>query len=128
MEVDVLGELNAHGEVRSTKCVICLKCTDECPEEAIAFTMRRTRGTMSAQAVIRAERNASGRRKLSAFDVSIALLWVAVVLAFSLAGLRQNSPQAIKVVMTPGLLLAFYGLALVARKVWDARTRAGRRQ
>jgi hypothetical protein len=44
---------------------------------------------------------------------------VSVVLTFSLAGLRQNSPQAIKVLMTPGLLLAFYGLALIARKGWD---------
>jgi hypothetical protein len=43
---------------------------------------------------------------------------VSVVLTFSLAGLRQNSPQAIKVLMTPGLLLAFYGLALMAGKVW----------
>jgi hypothetical protein len=73
---------------------------------------------MSPEAAARAERQTSKRRKLSPFDATITLLWISVVLTVSLAGLRQNSPQEIKVLMTPGLLLAFYGLALIARKAW----------
>ena len=118
MEVDVLGELKTYGEVRSTNCIVCFKCTDECSKEAIAYTFRRASISMSPEAATRAERQTSNRRKLSGFDASIALLWMSVVLTFSLAGLRQNSPQEIKVLMTPGLLLAFYGLALIAKTAW----------
>jgi hypothetical protein len=66
---------------------------------------------------------ASKRRKLSAFDVIIASLWIGVVLAFSIAGLQQYTPQEVKVLMTPGLLLVFYGLALITRKAWDTYER-----
>jgi polyferredoxin len=123
MEIDVLGELKTYGEVRSTNCIVCLKCTDECPNQAISYTLRRLDISMSREAVARAEQHSSRRRKLSAFDAVIALLWVSVVLIFSLAGLRQNAPQEIKVLMTPGLLLAFYGLALMARSAWDRHGR-----
>jgi ferredoxin-type protein NapH len=118
MEIDVSGELERYGEVRSTNCNVCLVCIDECPSNAIAYTLRHTGIAMSSEAATRAGRQTSKRRKISAFDVIIALLWIGVVLAFSAAGLRQNSPQAIKALMTPGLLLAFYGLALIARRVW----------
>ena len=74
---------------------------------------------MSPEAGLRAERLKSKRRKISTFDMIIVLPWIAVVLAFSLAGLRQNAPQEIKVLMTPGLLLIFYGLALITRKAWN---------
>jgi hypothetical protein len=73
---------------------------------------------MSPEATVRAERQTAKRRKLSAFDAIVVLLWTSVVMVFSVAGLRQNSPQAIKVLMTPGLLLIFYGLALIGRKTW----------
>lgn len=119
MQIDVLGELKTYGEVRSTNCIVCFKCTDECSKEAIAYTFRRASISMSLEAAARAERQTTKRRKLSAFDAIIALLWISVVLTFSLAGLRQNSPQAIKVLMTPGLLLAIYGLALTAGNVWN---------
>jgi len=118
MEIDVSGELQRFGEVRSTNCNVCLKCTDECSNNAIAYTLRRTGVSMTPEAAIRAERLTSKRRTLSAFDAIIALLWIGVVLTFTFAGLRQNAPQAIKALMTPGLLLVFYGLALIARKVW----------
>ena len=118
-EIDVLGDLAAYGEVRSTNCIVCFKCTDECSKQAIAYTFRRTSMSMSPEGARRAERQTSKRRKLSAFDAIVALLWISVVLTFSLAGLRQNSPQEIKVLMTPGLLLAFYGLALMAKRAWD---------
>jgi polyferredoxin len=117
MEIDVLGELKSHGEVRSTNCIVCFKCTDDCPMEAIAYTFRRASIPLSPDAAARAERQSSKRRKASSFDATITLLWISVVLTISLAGLRQKSPQEIKVLMTPGLLLALYGLALIARKV-----------
>ena len=119
MEIDVLGELKDHGEVRSTNCIVCFKCTDECSKGAIAYTFRGPDVSMSPEAAARAERQTSKRRKLSAFDAIIVLLWASVVLTFSVAGLRQNAPQEMKVLMTPGLLLAFYGLALLAKKAWN---------
>jgi polyferredoxin len=123
MEIDVPGELERYGEVRSTNCNVCLKCTDECPREAIAYTIRCTRISMLPEAASRARRLTSKRRKLSAFDAIIALLWISVVLVLSLAGFRQNSPQEIKTLMTPGLLLIFYGLALIAKRGWDKYSR-----
>jgi polyferredoxin len=119
MEIDVSGELERYGEVRSTNCNVCLVCIDECPRDAIAYTLRHTGVTMCAESANRASQQTAKRRTLSAFDVIIAVLWIGVVLGFSVAGLRQNSPQAIKALMTPGLLLVFYGLALIARKLWD---------
>jgi ferredoxin len=118
MEINVSGEIQRFGEVRSTNCNVCLKCIDECPNDAIAFTLLRTDISTSPEAMVGVERQTAKRRKPSAFDTIIALLWIGVVLTFSFAGLRQNAPQTIKALMTPGLLLVFYGLALIARKVW----------
>ena len=47
MGVDVIGELNAHGEVRDLNCIRCLKCTDECPKGAISFNLSRRVGALS---------------------------------------------------------------------------------
>ena len=127
MEIDVLGELKAYGEVRSTNCIVCFKCTDACSEGAIGYTFRRTGVSMSSEAAVRAERQTAKRRKLSAFDAIIVLLWVSVAVGFSLVRLPQNAPQAIKVLMTPGLLLIFYGLALIGRKAWGEYTRVKQR-
>jgi polyferredoxin len=124
MEIDVLGELKAHGEVRSTNCTVCLKCTDECPTGAIAFTLRRQDVSLSPKAATLAERQTTRRRQLSALDLSIAALWLSVVLAVSFAGLRDNSPQEIKVLMTPGLLLISYGVALLGKRLWEKRRQA----
>jgi len=121
MEIDVLGELQAYGEVRSTNCNVCLKCTDECAKGAIAYTLRDTQASMPSEAAGRAKRQTSKRRKLSVFDVIIAMLWMSVVLTVSFAGLSQNPPQEIKVLMTPGMLLIFYGLALLGRRLWVRR-------
>jgi hypothetical protein len=118
-EIDVLGELQAHGEVRSTNSTVCFKCTDACAKGAIAYTLRRTDASMSPKAAARAERQTAKRRKISAFDVIIAVLWMSVVLGVSFAGLRENSPQEIKVLMTPGLLLIFYGLVLLGQRIWE---------
>ena len=119
MEVDVMGELKAHGEVRSLDCIRCLKCTDECPNGAIAFSLSRKEASMSADAAARAEKSSLKRRKLSAFDVIITVLWVSVTLTLVLSGVRQNASQAIKSLMTPGLLVVIYGLVLIGPKAWS---------
>lgn len=126
MEIDVTGELERYAEVRSTNCNACYRCIDECPGNATAYTLLPSGIEMAPEAAARAVRLTSRRRKISAFDVVIASLWIGVVLAFSLAGLRQNAPQEIKVLMTPGLLLVFYGLALIIRKAWDTYLRSRR--
>lgn len=127
MEVDVLGELEAHGEVRSLNCIRCLKCTDECPEGAIAFTLRRGKASLSADAAARAERSSLKRRKLSAFDVVITVLWIGATLGFTLSGIRQDASQAIKSLMTPGLLVLIYGLVWLGQKAWSRSGLAGTR-
>jgi tryptophan-rich sensory protein len=81
--------------------------------------LSRKEASLSTDAAARAERVSLKRRRLSAFDVAIAVLWIGVVLSINLAGVRQNTPQEIKVLMTPGLLLIIYGLALIAQKAWS---------
>jgi len=117
LQVDVLGELEAHGEVRSLNCIRCLKCTDECPQGAIAFSLSRSQASLSAEAVARAERSTGKRRRLSALDVIITVLWVSATAVFAFAGMSQSAPQEIKAFMSVGLLLAIYGLVWVAQKI-----------
>jgi len=117
MEIDVAGELGNFGEVRSTSCIVCFKCSDVCPEDAITYTMKHPNITMAPSAAAITERLTSKRMALTAFDLIITLLWVSIVLIFTFSGLRQNAPQEIKAIMTPGLLLLIYGLALLARWV-----------
>jgi len=121
MEIDVAGELEEFREVRSTYCIVCFKCTDQCPSQAISYTFRRPAVEMSPKAAALTKKRESKRRKQSVFDISIILLWTTIVLIFSFTGLRQNAPQEIKVIMTPGLLLIIYGLALFVKKVWEKR-------
>jgi len=118
MQVDVMGELETHGEVRSLNCIRCLKCTDECPKGAIAFSLSRREASLSADAAARAERASLKRRKHSAFDVTIAVLWIGVTLVFALTGVNQSAPQEIKAFMTVGLLLVIYGFVWIVQKAW----------
>lgn len=127
MQVDVLGELRTHGEVRSLNCIRCFKCTDACPNGAIAFSMRRKGISLSADASTRSEQNSLKRRRISAFDVTIVLLWLGVTLFFVLANVSQNAPMEIKVFMTAGLLLIIYGIVWMMHKVWS-RIRMGERE
>jgi len=118
MQVDVMSDLKAHGQVRSLDCIRCLKCTDECPTGAIAFTMRPQRDiSLSTDAANRAEKASLKRRRLSALDVTIAVLWIGLTLLFTFT-MRQSAPQEIKVTMAAGLLLAIYGVVWSAQEAW----------
>lgn len=119
MQVDVLGELKTRGEVRSSNCIVCFKCRDECPQGSIAFTLSPRETSLSADAAARAERISLKRRKLSAFDVTIAALWIGMAVFFFFSGMRESAPQEAKVLMSVGLLLMIYGLVWAMQKVWD---------
>ncbi len=122
MQVDVMGDLNASGEVRSSDCIVCLKCTDACPTDAIAFSLRRHDAALPAEAATRAERSTLKRRKLSAFDVAIVVIWVSVSVFFFFSGARASAPQEIKVLMSVGLLLIVYGVVWLGKKGWSTVT------
>jgi polyferredoxin len=119
MEVDVMGDLNAHGEVRNSDCIVCLKCTDVCPTDSIALSMRRFDASLSADAAARAEKSTLKRRKLSAFDLSIAAIWIGVSIFFFFSDVRAYSPQEIKVLMSVGLLIIVYGVVCLGQKGWS---------
>jgi len=118
-QIDVMGDLNAYGKVRSLDCIVCLKCTDACPTDSIAFSLRRHDASLPADAGIRAERSTLKRRKISAFDAAITVIWVGVSLYFFLSGARATSPQEMKVLMSVGLLIIVYGLVWVVWKTWN---------
>ncbi len=119
MQVDVMGELEAYGEIRSLDCIRCLECTDACPTGAIAFSLRRWDASLSDDAAGRARRSTLKRRKLSAFDVAIVVLWIGATLTLAFSDIRQNAPQEIKALMTPGLLIIAYGFVLIIQKAWS---------
>jgi ferredoxin len=119
MQVDVMGDLNTHGEVYGSDCIGCLKCTDVCPTDAIALSLRVHNASFRPDAAVRAERSTLKRRKISTFDVTIIVIWVGVSLFFFFSGARATSPQEIKVLMSVGLLLIVYGLVWVIWKPWN---------
>ena len=119
MQVDVMGELVAHSEVRSLNCIRCLNCTKECPERAIAFSLSRRKASLSADATGRAKQVSLGRRRLSSFDVTIAVLWIGIAVIFNLTGMSQDAPMEMKESMTAGLLLVIYGIVWIAQKAWS---------
>jgi len=120
MQVDVLGELKNHGEVRSADCIRCLKCVNKCPKEAIAFSMSRGEASLPTNATARAKQISLKRRLPSVFDTAITVVWVSVTVFFTLAGVTRNAPQEIKVLMTPGLLLVVYSLVWVVQRAWSS--------
>ena len=119
MQVDVMGDLSTRGEVGSTACIVCLKCSDACPTESLAFSLRRHEALLSADTAARAERSSLKRRKISAFDISITIIWVGVSLSFFFSGARAAAPQEMKVLMSVGLLLIVYGLVWLIWKTWN---------
>ena len=96
--------------MQDLNCIRCLKCTDECPNGAISFNLSRKVGALSADVAARVEQASLKRRKLSGFDVAITVLWIGVIVVMNLAGVKQNAPQELKVLMGPGLLILVYGL------------------
>ena len=128
MQVDVLGNLKDHAQVNSSDCIRCLKCTDGCPTGAIAFRMwEKGNISLNADAASRAEKLSLKRRKLSAFDIAIAVLWISVTLFFTFT-VRQGTPQEIKVTMAAGLLLITYGVVWLSQKTWQRFTEGNRRK
>jgi polyferredoxin len=122
MQVDVMGNLNTQGEVCSSDCIVCLKCTDVCPTDAIALSLRHHDYSLSDDAATRAERSTLKRRKLSAFDVAITVIWIGVSVFFFFSGSRANAPQEIKVLMSVGLLLIVYGVVWLGKMGWNKVT------
>ena len=122
MQVDVLGDLKEHAQVNNLDCIRCLKCTDGCPTGAIAFRIwQKENISLNANAASRAEKSSLKRRKLSAFDIAIAVLWINVTLFFTFT-VRQGAPQEIKVTMAAGLLLVIYGVVWLTKKTWQRST------
>jgi polyferredoxin len=117
MQVDVIGELKAYGEVRDLNCIRCLKCTKDCPKGVISFNLNRRVGALSADVATRVEKSSLKRRKPSGFDVAIMVLWIGVIVLMNLTGLRQDAPQEIKVLMGPGLLIIVYVLVQAVYKL-----------
>jgi polyferredoxin len=123
MQVNVLGNLKDHGQVNSIDCIRCLKCTDECPVNAIAFRMRRQENVaLTAEAAGRAENVTLKRRRLSGLDLAITALWCSLSLFFTFSA-RQSAPQEIKITMAAGLLLVVYGVVRLAQIVWQGFAR-----
>jgi len=119
MQVDVIGDLKTFGKVHSSNCIVCLKCTDECPTDSIDLRLRRKVTSLSADAAARAELSSLKRRTISAFDVTITVIWVGVSLYFFFSGARATSPQEIQIFMSVGLLLIVYSLVWAIWKTWN---------
>ncbi len=119
MQIDVMGDLKRRSEVQNSSCIVCLKCVDDCPTDSLAFSLRRHDAALSHDAAVRTERSTRKRRKRSAFDVAITLIWVAVSAFFFFSGARASAPQEMKVVMSVGLLLIVYGLVWTMWKTWN---------
>jgi ferredoxin len=117
MQVDVLGELGAYGEVRDLNCIRCLKCIDVCPSEVISFNFGQCEEVLSADVAARVEQASHKRRKSGGFDVAITALWIGVTVVMFFVGARQYAPQEVKVFMGPGLLMLVYGLVWAVYKV-----------
>jgi len=120
MQLDVMGGLNTQGEVSDSACIVCLKCSDICPTDSIAFSFSHHGVSLPTNSAIRAELSTLKRRKRSAFDVTITLVWISVSLSFFFSGLRASAPQELKVLMSVGLLLIVYGLVWI---IWRTRER-----
>jgi uncharacterized membrane protein len=82
--------------------------------------------SLSTDAASRVEKASLKRRRLSAFDIAIAVLWISVTLVFTFTA-RQSAPQEIKVTMAAGLLLVIYGVVWLAQKAWHRFGRISRR-
>ena len=94
---------------------------DASAKGSIGFSLSSKEASLYVDANTRAKQFPLKRRKISSFDVAIMVLWISVILVINVAGVSQNSPQEIKVLMTPGLLLLIYGLVWLLRRAWSRR-------
>lgn len=117
MQIDVMGELKANGEVKSLSCIRCFRCTSSCPKGSIAFNLKHRKISLSSIATARIDKVSLKRRKLSIFDIIISVLWISISAVFIFAGINQSAPQEIKVIMPAGLILVIYGLMWIAQKI-----------
>jgi hypothetical protein len=78
--------------------------------------LSRRKGALSADVAARVEQASIKRRKPSGFDVAISAVWIGVTVVMSFAGVRQNAPQELKVLMGPGLLILVYVLVWTGYK------------
>ena len=62
------------------------------------------------RSIDRVKQTSHKQRNLSGFDVAITVLWIGVIVVVNLAGVRQNAPQELKVLMGPGMLILVYSL------------------
>lgn len=125
MQVDVLGNLKDHGQIVSSDCTRCLKCSDECPMGAIAFRMRQKSNVrLSADAASKAEKASLKRRQLSAFDITITVLWFGVTLSL-LFNADPHAPQAMRITMAAVPLLVIYGMVWLGQNAWHRFKRKG---
>ena len=81
--------------------------------------MRQKRNiSLNTYAAYRAEKSSRKIRKLSAFDIAIAAIWISITLFFTFTT-RQAAPQEIKVTMAAGLLLVTYSVVWLLEKIWQ---------
>ncbi len=121
MKIDVAGELQKYGEVRSQNCIVCFECTDDCPTQAIVYNLRRVHASVPPKATALTEQATSKRRRLSAFDIAITLLWITATLSFTLVSgsPKPSVPPGVKTLVSPGLLLAIYSLVWAVILGWN---------
>jgi polyferredoxin len=117
MHVDVLHNLKNYNQVRDLDCIRCLKCTDECPNEAIAFTFGpHKKISLSKDASFRAEKITLRRRKMSGFDIILVILWTGVTLFFTFT-MRQGATGDKSYHGSWAVITDFSTIAAVAKSV-----------
>jgi polyferredoxin len=119
MQVNVMGDLRAYGEVRTSDCIRCLKCVDRCPKGAIGFSLHRNDVVLAPDSAARIEKATLKRRRLSGFDISITIVWIGITVFFTIGGVPGKAPQEIKVLMSAGLLLLVYALVRLVYATWQ---------
>ena len=115
MQIDVSKELSKFGKVKSLDCIYCFKCSDACPQGAIAFSMKSTTAKMEEKAINIIEKRTMKIRKQSIFDIIIVILWSVVSILIAFSGIRENSMLGdLKTIMNVVLLFViFFGVWIV---------------
>ena len=92
---------------------------------AIAFRMRqKSNVTLSADAASKAEKASLKRRQMSAFDITITVLWFGVTLSL-LFNAGPHTPQVMRITMAAVPLLVIYGMMWLGQKAWHRFKRKG---